>query len=173
MRRLRYRSIVAEADDRISIILILQRLGVEVESAPEPGSNIRVLCPFENFNHSGTMRDRRQMRIYSDNRAYCHECNCQYTPTSLMAMEWGCTRGRAAQQLLSALETSTEREELVSRMPVVRANVTAALAIWAEAHGVVRMSELYGRWMDHLDSAATEAEALEWLAAAKRSLSRS
>lgn len=170
MKRLRYRSVVDEADSRVSIVSVLQTLGVDITSPPSPGSNVRVLCPFEEINHSGTLRDRRQMRVYSDNRAYCHECQCQYTPTKLLAADWGCSRVRAAQQLLGVLEAEVERTA-PSRLPVLRINMAAALAVWADSHDVDRMSDAYGAWISMLDRVESDADALEWLTSAKRTLS--
>lgn len=100
----------------------------------------------------------------------CHECGCQYTPTSLIAMERGCSRTRAAQQLLGELEAQAP-DPVISKLPIVRANMAAALAVWADAHGVERMENSYGEWVARLDRVESEEDALDWLEAAKRTLS--
>ena len=171
MKRLRFRSVVDDAVERVSVVSVLRRLGVDIESLPSPGANIRVLCPFEDVNHSSDLRDRRQMRVYSDNRAYCHACQMQYTSVSLMAVTWGCSYSAAARRLLDGVAAPAPTiVEVSSRMPVVRANMAAALGVWADGRGVDRTGAAYGECLARLDAAATEQGAWEWLCASKRYL---
>ena len=169
MRRLHKPGVIGQANERVSIISVLASLGVLVEAPPHPGTNIRIDCPFAYLHPEG--KDRREMRLYSDGKAYCHICLVQYDSVSMAAQAWDCGQLVAAQRLLSgqAVETS---HQVQRSLYVTRASAVAALAEWADAHEMDRFSERYRRCLTAADAITAPEQVGTWLAACKRALSR-
>jgi hypothetical protein len=168
MRRLHRPGVIGQANERVPLIAVLASLGILVEMSPLPGTNIRIDCPFSYLHPEG--KDRREMRLYSDGKAYCHVCVTQYDSVSMAAQAWDCSQLTAAQRLLAgqAVESSHQGNR---SLYATRACAVAALAEWADAHEVDRFSEMYGRCLTAADAISIPEQVAPWLAACKRALS--
>jgi hypothetical protein len=170
MRRLHRPGVIGQANERVPITSVLASLGVLVAEPPPSGVSIKIECPFSFLHPPG--KDRREMRLYSDGKAYCHICVTQYDSVSMAAQAWGCSQLVAAQRLLAGQEVATERRVSKS-MYASRAAAVAALGEWADANGVDRFSATYARCLTVADAISTEEQVGSWLRACKRVLTRS
>lgn len=93
------KSLVEEANERASIVLACQLVGVEVQEGRMAGST-KTYCPFGRFYHSDGGREAA-LRVYEEsNSAYCFSCKKYFTPTTLLSEAWDISKKRAAAELL-------------------------------------------------------------------------
>lgn len=77
--------LVAEIDDRVSIVSILSEIGVYVPDGIYDRPSMKLHCPFEHTEHSDFGKDPA-FRVYiEENTAYCFSCKRFYTPSRLQA----------------------------------------------------------------------------------------
>jgi hypothetical protein len=97
------RSVVAEANERVSIVTVCQMLDVDVPDDLGSRSSYKIHCPFGTIYHSDHGISPA-MRIYPDsNSAYCFSCAAYYTPVSLAAKGLDIDWRTAAAQLLDRI----------------------------------------------------------------------
>lgn len=93
-------SVVAVANEKVSIVTVCQLLGVELPDDIGMGRSRKVRCPFGAVYHSD-QGVSAAMRVYPEsNSAYCFSCAAYYTPVSLAARAMDCDRKTAAVRLL-------------------------------------------------------------------------
>lgn len=142
-------------------------LSVYVDALPPSGVSRKIECPFSFLHPEG--KDPREMRLYSDGKAYCHVCLKQYDSVAMAAQGWGCSNLEAAHRLLDGQDVNTET--VVKRsMYATRASAVSALAEWADTHGVDRFSGTYRRCLTVADAISSEDQVRDWLNACKRVL---
>lgn len=174
MKRLHRGGVVARAVRLVSVVDVLAQLGVDAPGLPPSGSSYKIYCPFGD-NHSDRGAEK-EMRVYSDGRAYCHKCQRQYDSVSLAAQAWGVAPGIAARQLLvtAGFSAASEDAEFEHREEVspeqLRTGAVAALAAFADLRGVDRFSEVYRRCLHAADKIMSPEHVDQWLAASKRLL---
>lgn len=96
-------SVVAVANEHVSIVTVCQMFGVELPDDVGTGRSRKVHCPFEEMYHSDHGASPA-MRIYPDsNSAYCFSCSAYYTPVNLAAKAMDCTYQEAASRLLDRI----------------------------------------------------------------------
>ncbi len=94
------RSTVAVANEQVSIVTVLQMLGIELPDDIGSGRSRKLHCPFGDVYHSDQGASAA-MRVYPEtNSAYCFSCSAYFTPVSLAAKAMGCSMPQAAEQLL-------------------------------------------------------------------------
>lgn len=169
MRRLHRPGVIAQAVKLTSILSVLASLGVAVDTLPAYGTSRKIECPFSYLHPEG--KDRREMRLYADGKAYCHVCLCQYDSVSMAAQAWDCGQLVAAQRLLAGQEV-VPAQEYARSMYAVRAAAVAALAVWADANEVDRLSETYHKCLKLADVISAPEHVGPWLAACKRALTK-
>jgi len=175
VRRLRRGSFVDRAARLIPIVVVLDHLRIANPGTPGDGVSIKVMCPFQE-THPPDRSGEKDMRIYSDGRAFCHMCAEGWDSVGLAARVWDVTRPLAARRLMAmqGLDVGEDDSSLV--VPVtpaqLRTGAVAALGVWADRRGVDRFSESYARCLDAADQIATPDHVLKWLAAAKEFLEK-
>lgn len=95
---MRGKSVITVANERVSILVVLRMLGVDV---PEDvsGRSMKTSCPFGLFHSDGGVSPA--MRIYPDtNSVYCFSCGAAYDPVSLAAKAMDVNVTTAANRLL-------------------------------------------------------------------------
>ena len=154
---------------------VLTKLGVQFPGTPPAGSSYKAYCPFGDLHPDRGAE--KEMRLYADGRAFCHVCRRQYDSVSMFAQKMDVSPIIAARQLLVDAGYSSHEEDqglrVVEDTPPekLQMGALAALAIWADAHGVDRFSEDYLRVVDTASFIIEEEHVRRWVAAAKRRLS--
>jgi hypothetical protein len=170
MKRLHKGGVIARARNEVSITVVLAELGVWVEGLPSGDSNIRVHCPFGEISHSdGGLK--KELRVYADNKAYCHSCEKQYDSVSLMMEAWDLPAGVAARQLLARAGLSQSDLDLpIAQQKVNRPAMLAALAVWADSNKIDRFAESYAVCLENADKVKMPEDVASWLKEAKEYL---
>lgn len=91
------------ANEQVSIVSVLQMLGVDLPDDVGSSRSRKLSCPFGQVYHSdGGVSPA--MRIYPDtNSAYCFSCSMYFTPVSLAAQGLDCDPLTAANRLLDRI----------------------------------------------------------------------
>lgn len=177
MRRLRRGSFVDRAARLVPITAVLDRLGIQNPGTPEGGVSVKVHCPFQE-THPPDRSGEKDMRIYSDGKAFCHLCAEGWDSVGLAARVWDLSRPLAARQLLAmqGLDVSEDDdldELLRQATPAqLRTGAVAAMGVWADGHGVDRFSEAYIRVLGLADQISKPEHVDQWLRASKEFLER-
>lgn len=93
------KSLIAEANERVSITLACRLVGIEIEAGRTEGST-KTYCPFGQFYHSDGGKEPA-LRIYPQtNSAYCFSCKKFFSPTTIVSDAFGISKKQAAVELL-------------------------------------------------------------------------
>lgn len=176
MRRLHRGGVVERAVRLVPVGAVLTQLGIIFPGTPPAGSSYKIYCPFGDYHPDRGAE--KEMRIYSDGRAYCHLCRRQYDSVALAAQAWGMTYPEAAQKLLvdagfSAAPSDSEEERALKETTPeqLQTGALAALAVFADARGIDRFDEPYRRCLRAADAITKPEHVEQWLAACKKLLS--
>jgi len=176
MKRLHHGGVVDRAVRLIPVGDVLTKLGVQFPGTPPAGSSYKVYCPFGELHPDRGAE--KEMRLYADGRAFCHICRRQYDSVSLFAQFAGVSPVIAARQLLVDAGYSSRDDDqgirIVEEIPPekLRVGALAALAVWADARGIDRLTdERYLRCVEVADVITKEEHVQQWLDACKRRLS--
>lgn len=179
------KSLIAEANERVSIVLASQLVGIDIEDGRVVGST-KTYCPFGRFYHSDGGKEPA-LRIYPDsNSAYCFSCKKYFSPTSLVSDAWDISKRRAAQELLDRVGykplTAAELWEGVQEKELEPDTTMLSMALttyckridseWQKHQFHPKVSEVLDRCLSALDKVTTEQEAEEWLLTCKKVMSR-
>lgn len=178
MTRLRRRSVVALANDQVTITDACRAAGMDIPDA-EYVRGRKLHCPFEAFYHRDFGREPA-LRIYPDtNHAYCFACATTFTPVYLVAQAWGLPVRTAARELLERFGSRAAVADPWTdpgRPPPDTALLADALrtfcartapGTWDDAQYDPRVSELLGGCLALLDRVTTDDAAIAWLAGSK------
>lgn len=175
MRRLRRGSPTQRAARLVPVSDVLTWLGIATPGTPGPGVSVKVFCPFSE-THPPDRAGEKDMRIFSDGKAFCHMCATQYDSVALAAQAWGLTRAEAAQAVLarSGMDVSEDDDlaSLVARVTpeALRIGAVAALGVWADRTGVDRFGAEYARCLELADQIREPDHVEQWLTACKQHL---
>jgi hypothetical protein len=151
---------------------VLTWLNVQNPGTPGEGVSVKVMCPFSE-THPPDRSGEKDMRIYSDGKAFCHMCATQYDSVGLAAQAWGLTRVEAARAVLSraGLDVSSEEDwesQLSAPSPEqMRTSAVAALGVWADAQQVDRFDPRYSACLEAADQIQSAEHVDMWLDACK------
>lgn len=175
MKRLRRGSFVERAARMVPIVVVLDHLGISNPGTPEGGVTVKVMCPFQE-THPPDRSGEKDMRIYSDGKAFCHICAEQFDSVGLAARIWDLSRPLAARQLMAmqGLDVGEDDESLVRVVTPaqLRSSAIAALGVWADARDVDRFGPAYATVMQVADRITEPEHVQEWLEASKDFLER-
>lgn len=172
MKRLRRGSFVARAARMVPITVVLDHLGIQNPGTPEGGVSVKVHCPFQE-THPPDRSGEKDMRIYSDGKAWCHLCTEGWDSVGLAARIWDLSRPLAARQLLAMQGIDVSGDEDVESLlreatpAQLRTSAVAALGVWADARGVDRFDPAYARCLEMADQITEPHHVDLWIAAAK------
>lgn len=100
---MRSRSVIAVANEKVSIVTACRLVGVALPEDIGVGRSRKVHCPFGEVYHSDHGA-AAAMRIYpGSNSAWCFSCSAYYTPVSLAARAWDQDQQTAATLLLDKI----------------------------------------------------------------------
>lgn len=172
VHRLRRGGFVQRAARLVSVSDVLGWLNIDSPGTPGVGVSLKVFCPFSE-THPPDRSGEKDMRIYSDGKAFCHMCATQYDSVAMAAQAWGLTRPEAARAILSRAGLDVaNNEELESQLAkprpeALRTGSVAALGYWADTRGVNRFSEDYARCLVLADQIMEPEHVDQWLQACK------
>jgi hypothetical protein len=176
VKRLRRGSFVSRAVRLVPIVVVLDYIGIQNPGTPEGGISVKVHCPFQE-THPPDRSGEKDMRLYSDGKAFCHLCAEGWDSVQLAARLWELTLPEAARRLLAmrGLDVSEEDEAFVQAVTPeqLRASAVAALGVWADANDVSRFTENYVRCLRLADQIQKSEHVDAWLRASKDFLTRS
>lgn len=176
MKRLRRGTMVQRASRLVPVVVVLDKLGIANSGTPPEGVSLKVECPFQE-GHPPDRSGEKDMRIYSDGKAFCHMCAEGWDSVHLAARVWELSLMQAARHLLAlqGIEVSDDdRESLaVKATPAqLRASAVAALAVWADANDINRFSAAYAKCLQAADDIVSEEHVDAWLTACQNFLRR-
>lgn len=172
------------ADQKVSIFLVCQLIGVLMPSGYDLSRSLKVRCPFGAVYHKDGGTDP-SFRVYPDsNSAFCFRCGVYWTPSRLAAMAWDCTPARAAAQLLltAGHKVATLREvwqqAAVATGPPKTAQLAEALKIfcerqspdWSKRQYEFQVAGTLARCLELLELVITDQDAANWLVATKTAM---
>jgi hypothetical protein len=175
VHRLRRGGFVSRAARLVPAGDVLTWLGIPNPGTPGEGVSVKVFCPFSE-THPPDRSGEKDMRLYSDQRAFCHMCAQGYDSVGLAAQAWGLTRPEAARAVLSraGLDVSgvEELDEALAkpRPEALRTGAVAALAYWADTRGVSRFSAQYVQCLGLADQIIEPDHVDLWITACKKYL---
>lgn len=180
----RKRSLIATANEVVSIISACQWIGMDV---PEeiPGGSAKVHCPFGEIYHSDRGAET-SFRVYpGPNNAWCFACSQFFTPVSLCTAAWGGSPEETAVDLLARVgwKPATYAHlwaEARSAPPVDRDALAGALTTWCvrvvvnwdERQYEEPVAEYLARCLGLLSKVRTASDAVMWLDGTKRAIRR-
>ena len=179
------KSLIVEANERVSIVLVCRLIGVDIEEGRTGGST-KTYCPFGRFYHSdgGT---EPALRVYAEsNSAYCFSCKKFFTPTSLAADAWDISKKRAAIELLDRIGykplTAAELWAGVQQKDPKPDTSMLGMALrtycrrvdpnWETSQFDPKISAVLDKCLSLLERIKTSTEADEWLATCKEVMTR-
>lgn len=175
MKRLHHGGVVQRAIRLIPVGVVLDQLGISYPGTPPAGSSYKVYCPFGDYHPDRGAE--KEMRLYSDGKAYCHICQRQYDSVALASQAWGMAYPEAAKALLvaggfsAAPEDSEEERILKETSPEeLRTGAVAALGVFADARDIDRFGDRYARCMEAADAITRPEHVEKWLARCKEFL---
>ncbi len=180
------KSSIAVANEHVSIVTVLQMLGIELPDDIGAARSRKLHCPFGDVYHSdqGTSP---AMRVYPEtNSAYCFSCSAYFTPVSLAAKAMGTSMVAAAEQLLDRvghrpLDLAGQWQQAKNYEPDPdKALLADALKTycrrthtgWETRQFEPEVAALLTRCLGVLDLVHTAEDATTWLAACKRAMNR-
>jgi hypothetical protein len=174
------RSLVTEANERVSIVQVCSWVGVALPTIPE-GKSVKVRCPFGAVYHIDQGIEPN-FRVYpSSNSAYCFRCSTSFTPVKLASMAWDLGPSEAAQALLDRvgyrpLSMAQEWKSVVTAQPEVdRSSLAQALKVyasricedWSDRQFEPVVSAKLDQCLALLDKVVTEEDVKSWLSTCK------
>lgn len=185
MNRTRRRSVVAQANEAVSITDVCRAVGMELpEDVFVRGRKLH--CPFEAVYHRDLGLEPA-LRIYPDtNHAYCFACAATFTPVWLAAQVWGIPARAAARELLERCGIRPPSPDQVWAAAVGTADppdttlLSEALRTfcartspgWADQQFDPVVAAVLSRCLALLDRVRTDADAVTWLSGCKNVMSR-
>jgi hypothetical protein len=179
------KSLIAEANERVSIVLACRLAGVDTEDGRTVGST-KTYCPFGRFYHSDGGKEPA-FRVYTDsNSAYCFSCKKYFTPTTLLSDAWDIPKKQAAQELLEKIDyrplsaaelwAGVQEKELAPDTSMLgMALKTYCMRIdskWHTSQFEPGVSGYLDKCLSLLDRVTTEDEADKWLETCKEVMTR-
>jgi hypothetical protein len=125
-------SLIWLANEKIPIAQACQWAGMDVD---EGEGTRKIRCPFGDYAHSDSGA-ASSFRVYEDtNHAFCFACAKYWTPVSLMADVWDCSRAEAAGRMcemagITPPDWRERWEELHHPVPPDTASLAEALKTW-------------------------------------------
>lgn len=178
MRRLRRGGFLARASRLVPVSDVLTWAGIPNSGIPPVGAPQKILCPFQE-THPQERQTEKDMRIYADNKVFCHLCNTQYDSVGLAAAVWSLSRFEAAKAILAraGLDVTDDASNLESLIKKdtpekLRSDAVFALGRWADAREVDRFSSSYRRCVSLAEQISAPHHVQKWLSACKEYLSK-
>lgn len=180
------KSVITVANEDVSIVTVLQLLGVELPDDLDLSRNRKVHCPFGEVYHSDHGLTAA-MRVYPDtNSAWCFSCSVYYTPVKLMAQATNVDMLTAAQRLLDrvghrpvsmaqAWAQATTHEPTPDRALLADALKTYCRRVcqaWQDQQFDPRVAATLTRCLAILDLVTTDEDVHEWLCRCKDAMRR-
>lgn len=154
----------------VPIVVVLDHLRIPNPGTPGEGVSIKVACPFQE-THPPDRSGEKDMRIYSDGKAFCHMCAEGWDSVALAARVWDVSRPIAARRLLAMQGLDVSEDDVIVTQAVtpaqLRTGAVAALGVWADRRGVDRFSDRYASCLTAADLIEREEQVSEWLTACK------
>lgn len=178
------KSIVAIANERMSIIEACNKLGMDVFEFSV--ASMKFYCPFGSLYHADEGRTKA-MRIYpATNSAWCFACNLYFTPTRLLAMDRGITEQEAAESILDdtryvAPDYESKWNALIAPVAAVDTDDLAeALKVacrriapdWEERQFEEAVATKLRQCLSLLRKVKTDEDATKWLSTTKQVMQR-
>lgn len=182
----RPRSVIALANEQVSIIYACQLIGMELPDDVGMRRSLKVTCPFGEIYHRDGGAEA-SFRIYPDsNSAYCFSCAVAYTPVRLVVAAWDGTPESVAVELLERaglrpLSGAAAWTSAARYVPAPDATLLAeALKIfcaridphWHRRQFDPPVAAVLSRCLALLDWVDTPAAAGQWLAGCKQVMTR-
>jgi hypothetical protein len=185
MLRRRTRSEIGVANEKVSIVLACNLIGMDIPEDVGSRRSVKVHCPFGEIYHVDQGYEAA-FRIYPDsNSAFCFAGCGYFTPVSLCAHAWGTPSATVAVELLERVgvkpvSLADAWAQVASHEPAPDA-VLLAQALktfcrrtclnWEQIQFEPAVAATLTRCLALLDLVGTEADAGTWLAACKRVMS--
>ena len=184
MTRIRTRSVITVAEQVVPITVVCTLLGIVISDGA--GRPRKVRCPFGEVYHSDHGH-APAMRVYvQSNSAWCFACGVYYTPVTLAAQAWDCTRRVAATRLLEhighrplssavAWVNATRSAQTPQRAQLAQALQTYCRRIedaWARLQFDPLVAATLSRCLALLELVDDEHDAQQWLAGCKIAMAR-
>jgi hypothetical protein len=178
------RSLVAVADDQVSILAACKLVGMQVSGLEDYGRSVKVRCPFGDVWHSDGGSEA-SMRIYTEsNHAFCFSRCGYFTPVTLVAAAFDISRRAAAVELLqrAGIAAPTRAQAWARAVDCTPAPDTTALAEalkvfcsrqctdWFTAQLDPAVADTLTRCLALLDLVGDDDGARRWLAGCKRAM---
>lgn len=125
-------SLIGRANEQISIAQACRWADMDVSDGE---GNRKLRCPFGRYAHSDGGA-QASLRLYEDtNHVYCFACAKWWSPVSLMAEVWDCTRAEAAERMckmagITPPDWRERWEQLQHPIPPDTALLAEALKQW-------------------------------------------
>lgn len=180
------KSLVAVANEEVSIVTVLQMLAIELPDDIGTGRSRKLHCPFEQLYHSDHGASPA-LRVYPDtNSAYCFSCAAYFTPVSLAAKAMDCDRQTAATRLLdrighrpldlvAAFQAAADYEPEPDKALLADALKTFCRRTaerWGETQFEPRVATTLTRCLALLDLVRSEDDVRAWLGTCKTAMTR-
>ena len=184
--RARRPSLIATADEQVSILDACRLIGMDLPESLVYGRNPKVHCPFEELYHRDSGIEAA-MRIYVEsNHVYCFACGSAYGPVGLVAAAFDISRRQAARELLerAGIRPTTQARmwsEALEHEPALdRAALGEALKTycrrtipdWDSRQFEPEAAAHLARCLGVLDHVANQKEARQWLYLCKAIMTR-
>lgn len=178
------KSVVTVANEEVSIVTVLQMLGVELPDDIGMGRSRKLHCPFGPLYHSDQGRSPA-MRVYPEtNSAWCFSCSQYFTPVKLGSQAWDVDAHTAATRLLdkvgikpvdlaAAWAQAMEYEPEVDKALLADALKTycrRTTANWEKRQFEPKVAGTLTRCLAILDLVRTDEDVREWLAHCKQAM---
>lgn len=172
---------ITVANEHVSIVTVLQMLGVDPGDEAAMGRSRKVSCPFGPVYHSDHGVSPA-MRVYPDtNSAWCFSCSVYYTPVKLIAQATDTDAHTAATRLLDRVgyrpldlaqqwRTASAYEPEPDKALMADALKTYCRRIchdWPGRQFDARVASTLTRCLAILDLVRTDADVSLWLARCK------
>lgn len=182
---MKQKSLIAEANDRVSIVSACLLVGIDIEDGRTEGST-KTYCPFGRLHHSDGGKEPA-LRIYpQSNSAYCFSCKKYFSPAGLVAEAFDITKKQAAAELLtrvgykpiSAMELwqNVQEEEIrpdTSMLGMALKTFCSRIyPDWDKLQFQSNVATSLDSCLALLDAVVTDADAELWLTLSKKVMSK-
>jgi len=179
------KSLIVEANERVSIVMACRLAGIEVEDGLTGGS-MKTYCPFGRFFHSDGGKEPA-FRIYPEsNSAYCFSCKKFFSPTTLISDAFDISKKQAAKELLDRVgyKPLTAAEMWAGVQPKEPEPDTSMLSMalktyclridpdWQKTQFEPDVGSYLDRCLSLLDQVHTGEEAEAWLTTCKLAMKK-
>lgn len=178
-------SVITVANEQVSIVTVLQMLGVSLPDDIGDSRSRKICCPFGAVYHSdGGVSPA--MRVYPDtNSVYCFSCSWSFTAVRLAAKAMDVDQTSAARRLLDRIGYQPQQSgawgHALRYEPALDTTLMAdalktycrrVCAGWATRQFDVPVAAALTRCLTLLDLVTSGAEVGVWLAGCKRVMDR-